>query len=187
MYVIEVRALKAHELSGYEPQLAEMLKATVDEGGAVGFVQPLSLDQAAAFWRELVFPEVEHGTRLLFVAVMTSDPAGTLEELAGTVQLMLGLPANQPHRCEVAKMMVHPRWRQRGIASALMQGLESAAQEADKWLITLDTRTGDAAERLYRSFGFEPAGIIPDYALDPDQRNLHATTYMYKRLGDTRQ
>ena len=104
MHVIEVRALNARELGDFELQFAELLKATVDDGGAVGFVQPLSVDEAATFWRETVFPEVEHGTRLLFAAVAKSAPAGRLQ-LAGTVQLLLGLPANQPHRCEVAKIM----------------------------------------------------------------------------------
>ena len=173
--MVEVVTLDADLLNHHEHALAQLLKATVDGGGAVGFVQPLDVEEAAAFWRESVRPDVLAQSRTVFAAV-----AG--DELAGTVQLLLGLPANQPHRCEVAKLMVHPNWRQRGIASALMQRLEMTARAAGKSLITLDTRTGDSAERLYASLGFEAAGVIPDYALDPDQRNLHATTYMYKRL-----
>ena len=57
-----------------------------------------------------------------------------------------------------------------------------AAEHAGKTLVTLDTRTGDVSENLYRGVGFEQAGIIPDFAFDPDGAARHATTYMYRYL-----
>ena len=98
------------------------------------------------------------------------------------MQLILALPPNQPHRCEVAKMMVHPVARRKGVGRALMAALETEARAAGKTLITLDTKTGDKAEPLYKAAGFRTAGIIPGFALDPDGAAMHATTYMYKAL-----
>ena len=103
-------------------------------------------------------------------------------EMVGSVQLVTSLPPNQPHRCEVAKMMVRPDARRKGIGRGLMCAVDEEARKAGKSLITLDTRTGDKAEPLYRSAGFKIAGVIPGFAQDPDGRALHATTYMYKEL-----
>jgi GNAT superfamily N-acetyltransferase len=79
-------------------------------------------------------------------------------------------------------MIVHPRARRLGIGRLLMNGALDRAHELGKTLVTLDTRTGDVAEPLHASVGFEVAGIIPDYAWDPDGNAKHATTYMFRRL-----
>ncbi|WP_197026679.1 hypothetical protein [Caulobacter sp. UNC358MFTsu5.1] len=63
-----------------------------------------------------------------------------------------------------------------------MNGALARARSLGKTLVTLVTRTGDAAEPLYASVGFEVAGIIPDFAWDPDGAARHATTYMYRRM-----
>ena len=103
-------------------------------------------------------------------------------EIVGTVQLLTAMPPNQPHRCEVAKMIVHPSARRLGIGRCLIARAIEHAEELGKTLVTLDTRTGDAAEPLYASVGFEVAGIIPDFAWDPDGRARHSTTYMFRRI-----
>ena len=98
------------------------------------------------------------------------------------MQLVLSMPPNQPHRAEIAKMIVHPAARRLGLGRALMEAALDAAKSRGKTLVTLDTRTGDTAEPLYRSVGFEVAGVIPDFAWDPDGRAMHGTTYMYRRI-----
>ena len=103
-------------------------------------------------------------------------------DLVGTVQLITAMPPNQPHRCEIAKMIVHPRARRLGIGRSLMNRALHRARELGKTLVTLDTRTGDVAEPLYASVGFEVAGVIPDFAWDPDGKARHATTYMFRRI-----
>jgi GNAT superfamily N-acetyltransferase len=155
--------------------LARILADSVALGAAIGFMDTLTRDDAAHFWRDSVQPEVIAGRRILFVAQRD-------EEVLGTVQLITGMPLNQPHRCEIAKMMVDPRARRLGLGRALMTRAIDRARELGKTLITLDTRTGDVAEPLYASVGFEAAGVIPDYAWDPDGKARHATTYMYRRL-----
>ena len=156
--------------------LSRILVDSVADGAAIGFMAPVSAQQAKRFWLEDVRKAVEAGQRLAFGA--RHD-----DELLGTVQLLTAMPPNQPHRCEIAKMIVHPHARRLGIGRALMSHALERARELGKTLVTLDTRTGDVAEPLYASVGFEVAGIIPDFAFDPDGRAKHATTYMYRRIG----
>jgi ribosomal protein S18 acetylase RimI-like enzyme len=90
-------------------------------------------------------------------------------------------PPNQPHRADIAKLLVHRSARNQGVAALLMQQVEEASRQASKTLLVLDTVTGDAAERLYTRLGWTRVGVIPDYALYPDGR-LCATTVFYKQL-----
>ncbi len=128
-----------------------------------------------AFWLNKVLNQVEEGAHLLLVAWRG-------ERIAGSVQLDYDTPPNQPHRAEVSKLLVHPDFRGQGIARALMAELERHANEIGRGLITLDTRTGDKAEPLYRSIGYKTVGVIPGYCLDPVDDKLDSTTIMYKTL-----
>jgi ribosomal protein S18 acetylase RimI-like enzyme len=153
--------LDAAAAAAAERQLAEILCACVDAGASVSYLPPLPLHVARALWRDTA-AEVEAGARLLLGAWAAG-------ELVGTATLDLATPPNQPHRAEVQKLLVHPRARRRGIARALMMRAEEAALSAGRTLLTLDTRAGDAAERLYRELGWTEAGRIPGYALNADR------------------
>jgi ribosomal protein S18 acetylase RimI-like enzyme len=118
---------------------------------------------------------VRDGRRLLLVA-------WAHERIAGSVQLDYDTPANQPHRAEIRKLLVHPAFRRQGIARQLMAEIERHAIRLQRSLITLDTRTGDNAEPLYRSLGYQTTGIIPGYCRDTITERLDATTIMYKNL-----
>ncbi len=155
--------------------LSEVLYASIHAGASVSFVLPFSLDDAQSFWRHKVLPGVRDHSRVVLIA---RDE----EEIVGTVQLILDTPPNQRHRAEVAKLLVHPDARRRGVARALMEELEKVARGEGRTLITLDTRTGDAAEPLYRSMGYQLAGIVPRYACDPEERQLESTSILYKDL-----
>jgi GNAT superfamily N-acetyltransferase len=155
--------------------LSRILADGVASGAAISFMSPLSYDDAAKFWLRDVQPEVLAGRRVLFGAERDG-------ELIGTVQLLTAMPPNQAHRCEIAKMIVHPRARRLGVGRSLMNRALDRARALGKTLITLDTRTGDVAERLYQSVGFATAGVIPDFAWNPDGKAKHATTYMFCRI-----
>ena len=155
--------------------LAGVLHATVHAGASVSFVLPFPREDARAFWLERVFPDVDAGTTRLLVA---RDEG----RIAGTVQLELPWPPNQRHRGEVKKLLVHPELRRRGIARALMLALEDVARAESRSLLTLDTRSGDHAEPLYRSLGYIEAGVIPCYARAPNSQALEPTTFLYKQL-----
>jgi ribosomal protein S18 acetylase RimI-like enzyme len=156
-------------------ELGRLLRACVEDGASVGFILPFGADAAEAFWRGQVLPAARGGKRV--VAVARQDG-----RIAGTVQLDTDTPANQPHRAEVKKLLVHPDFRRRGIARALMASAEALARHERRSLLTLDTRTGDAAEPLYLSMGYRIAGVIPTYCLDVTATRLDSTTVMYKAL-----
>ena len=155
--------------------LCRILVDSVAAGASISFMAPLSHDDAVRFWLRDVQPEIRAGKRVLFGAEHDG-------ELLGTVQLITAMPPNQSHRCEIAKMIVHPRARRIGIGRSLMRHALSRACDLGKTLVTLDTRTGDAGESLYASVGFQVAGVIPDFAWDPDGKARHATTYMFRRI-----
>ena len=153
--------------------LAELLIDCVEGGASVSFLQPLSLQKASAFWRR-VGDDVAAGGRALFVA---EDDRG----IVGTVQLVLDLPENQPHRADVSKMLVHRRARRQGLGAALMRAAEAHARALGRSLLVLDTASADA-ERLYARLGWQLAGVIPRYALLPNGEPC-ATSYFYRDLG----
>jgi GNAT superfamily N-acetyltransferase len=170
-----VTEFDSHAITLQVDALSQILVDSVASGAAVSFMSPLSRDDAGRFWLRDVKPAVLAGQRVLFGAARDG-------ELIGTVQLLTAMPPNQPHRCEVAKMMVHPRARRLGVGRALMNVALDRARALGKTLVTLDTRTGDVAEPLYKSVGFATAGVIPDFAWDPDGQAKHATTYMFCRI-----
>lgn len=154
-------------------QLAEVLVDCVEGGASVSFMQPLTRERAAAFWRSIA-ADAEAGKRVLIAA---SDGSG----IVGTVQLILDLPENQPHRADLAKMLVHRRARRRGIGAALMRTAEECARAAGRTLLVLDTASGDA-DRLYQRLGWQLVGAIPDFALWPEGGFCDTRIY-YRRLA----
>jgi GNAT superfamily N-acetyltransferase len=145
----------------------------VEGGASVSFMHPLSRDRALAFWRR-VAQHVAAGERALLIA---EDARG----LCGTVQLVLDLPENQPHRADLAKMLVHRRARRQGLGAALMRAAEDTARECGKTLLVLDAVTGGDAERLYERLGWQRVGVIPGYALMP-RGGLCSTTVFFRNL-----
>ena len=156
--------------------LAEVLNAVVHDGAGVSFVVPFSRGEARAFWLEKVLPGVRARTRRVLVARRDG-------RIVGTVQLDLEMPPNQQHRAEVAKLLVHPAARRRGIARALMVALEALARTECRTLLTLDTWTGRGGEALYQSLGYFTAGVIPRFARGSLTPELEPTTIMYKELA----
>jgi len=145
----------------------------------ISSVLPFTEADGEAFWRTKVLPAVQGGARVMLVAHMVAHMGG---RIAGSVQLDHNTLPNQPHRAEVSKLLVHPDFRRLGIARALMADLERRAIQLGRSLITLDTRTGDPAEPLYTSMGYETSGVIPGYCRDPKEDRFYPTTIMYKVL-----
>lgn len=157
--------------------LADVLHAVVHGGAGVSFILPFGLDDARAFWTDAVLPGVTTRRRRMLVARLDG-------RIVGTVQLDPAWAPNQPHRAEIAKLMVHRRARGSGIGQELMRGVEEAARDAGFLLLTLDAKRGGAAERLYRRMGWIHAGTIPRFAMDGDGRTPHDAVIFYKDLSD---
>jgi GNAT superfamily N-acetyltransferase len=170
-----IRIRPLHTIGEREIQgLSDVLIDCVEGGASVSFMLPMTRAKAETFWRSAA-ADVARGDRVVLSA---EDETG----IVGTVQIILAQPENQPHRGDLAKMLVHRRARRRGIGEALLVAAERSALDAGKTLLVLDTASDDA-ERLYARQGWQHCGIIPNYALLPDGRPC-ATTYFFKSLRD---
>jgi GNAT superfamily N-acetyltransferase len=169
---IEVRRLDSFgetELEG----LARVLHDCVHGGASVSFMLPMSLSKAADYWRATGAAALRG--EIVVLAAYEADA------IVGTVSLLLKQPENQPHRADVAKMLVHRSVRRRGVGALLLEAVEDAARRAGKTLLVLDTASAEA-ERVYTRGGWQLVGEIPDYALWPGG-GLCPTSVFYKRLS----
>jgi len=154
--------------------LAHLLVDAVDSGAAVSFLPPLPVARAEEWWRSAVGSA---SPRAIFLV------ARDAEGIAGTVQFHPAWAPNQPHRGEIAKLLVHRRARRAGLGVALMGAVEEAARRDGFRLLVLDARKGGPAERLYRKIGWVHVGSIPNFALDPDGITPHDNVIFYKELA----
>ncbi len=171
------RIYRANSEPAIAEALADVLLDCVEGGASVGFMHPLPRAKALAFCQNAL-ASAARGERIVLVA----EDVGS-HTIVGTVQVVLAMPDNQPHRADVAKMQVHRRARRRGLGAALMRAAEDAARAAGKTLLVLDTVTGSDAERMYLRLGWQRCGVIPNYALWP-QGGLCSTTVFYRELSD---
>ena len=169
-----VRRVAAIEAAACVEPLADVLIDCVEGGASVSFMLPLPRETALAFWRGIA-EGVVRGERVLLIAEEADG------RIVGTVQLILAQPANQPHRADVAKMLVHRSARRCGIAQQLMAAADTEALAHGKSVLVLDTVTGGDAERLYERAGWQRVGTVPKYALMPSGE-FCATTFFYKHL-----
>ena len=129
--------------------LARLLVDAIESGAGVSFLAGLTENEAEAWWRTVLSSSPERA-----IILIARDAGGVV----GTVQLQPSWAPNQPHRADVAKLIVHRRARRRGIARALMDALERAASSGGFTLLLLDTCKGYDAERLYASTGWIRVG-----------------------------
>jgi acetyltransferase len=154
--------------------LAQLLMEAVDSGAAVSFLAPLSLRKSLEWWRNTVSC---CDSRAVFLVARHE------RGIVGTVQLHPAWAPNQPHRGEIAKLLVLKRNQHMGLGRRLMEEIEHEACLAGFCLLTLDAKRGAAAEKLYRQLGWIEAGIIPGFAFDPDGITPHDAVIFYKRIG----
>jgi GNAT superfamily N-acetyltransferase len=165
-----LQSLGAEEIG----DLCDLLIDCVAGGASVSFMWPMTRPKAQQFWNG-VGESMARGERLVYVA---QGPDG---RIVGSAQVVWAQPENQPHRADVAKMLVHRRARRAGVGAALLEAAERGALEHGRTLLVLDTVTDSDGYRLYARHGWQRCGEIPDYALWPDGRPC-ATTVYYKSL-----
>jgi GNAT superfamily N-acetyltransferase len=170
---IEIRRLVSSELHERLDALARVLVDCVAGGASIGYMAPFSHEDARAAFEGFA-AEVDTGRRLLLAAFEDGD-------VVGTVQVVLALPPNQPHRGEITKLLVHRSARRRGVARLLMERAEAEARAEGRTLLVLDAVTGGDAARLYERMGWNTVGVVPNFALYPDGRPCD-TTYFWKAL-----
>lgn len=171
---LPVHPLSRDEILSHIDSLATILENCVNGGASVSFMLPFNHENARQFW--LGVAESVGRQERTVLAYRDED-----KDILGTVQLITDQPENQPHRADVAKLLVHEKARRRGVAMALMEALEAVAVEQGKTVLVLDTATGSGAEAFYQRAGWQTVGQIPRYALMPDGE-MTATTVFYKFL-----
>jgi acetyltransferase len=170
----DIMPLHPEDAARWLPQLIGLLQDAVDSGASVGFLAPLSDAQAQQYWTK-VFAQVGERTRIVLAAVHNGA-------IVGSVQLDLASMPNASHRAEVQKLLVLRLWRRQGTGQELMTAIEQAARREGRQLLVLDTRLGDAAERLYARIGCRRVGVIPKFALN-SAGSLDATVIFYRDLS----
>lgn len=174
MTTSSLHCLSADNILSRIDELCDVLEICVQGGASVSFMLPFGREKSQVFWQNIA-QSVKRGERLLLVDELEG------EGIVGTVQLILDQPENQPHRADVAKLLVHDSARRKGVAGRLMNALETAARDNGKSVLVLDTSTGSGAETFYVNAGWEKVGEIPRYALMPDGE-MTSTSVFYKFL-----
>ncbi len=169
----DIRIIDSRAFDIYLPQLAGLLIDAVDHGASLGFLAPLSMDEAGLYWQGVRDGVVE-GSRVVLVALRGG-------ELVGTVQLDLCRKPNGVNRAEVQKLLVHSAARRSGVARRLMEAVEAQAVALRRGLLYLDTEAGSGAEAFYQACGYTRLGELPDYACSPGGE-WRPTAIYFKRL-----
>ena len=166
----------ADQIRAHQPALIGLLRDVVDNGASVNFIAPLDTHIAASFW-DRIANEVERGERIVLIA----EQAG---EIAGCGHLAISMPPNGQHRADVQKMLVHSRFRRRGLGRAILTALEDEARQLGRTLLVLDTERDSSGEALYTACGWTRAGVIPAFAMNYSGTHLIDTVLFYRLLQE---
>jgi GNAT superfamily N-acetyltransferase len=169
-----IHLLSPQQAPAKRDALVDLLVDSVAGGASVNFIWPMTRAKAEKWWDGALASHAR-GERILF----TAEKDGSID---GTVQLILAAPENQSFRADLAKMLVHSRARRQGLGALLMQAAETEARRIGRTLLTLDTETGSAGERLYARLGWTKFGEVPGYATSADKRSRNAASFFFKEL-----
>ena len=170
-----IRALSAHEASSHRAALVELFIDSVEGGAQINFILPMTRQKADRWW-DKGFQSHARGERLILIA---QDEIGRVD---GTVQVAFAGPENQPHRADVAKMLVHSRARRQGLGERLLKAAEDAALAAGRDLLVLDTVARREGHRLYERCGWVMFGEVPGYSVEVNGVDRTPVTFFYKQL-----
>jgi acetyltransferase len=167
---IHITTVLPSDLERLAPALSSLLIETVNGGAPLGFLTPITREQAGDYWLSLR-PDLDAGTRLLFVAFTRDGPAGS-------GQLVLSPAPNGRHRAELQKLFVSRSLRGRGVGRSLLAALHGAARRRRRTLLVLNTRRGDRAETFYKRLGYREVGVLPGWSVGPaGERYDHVALY----------
>jgi ribosomal protein S18 acetylase RimI-like enzyme len=168
--MIQLVRISRADMPARAEELALLLLDAIDGGASVTFLPGLTPDAARSYW----LAQAGAGDGRVMIAAIDA------EGVCGFVQVIPVPMANQPHRAEVSKLLVHRRARRQGLGERLMREAEAAARDMGRPHLVLDTAKGDDAERLYTRLGWKRVGEIPDFAYDP-AGTLRTTVFFWKQ------
>ena len=171
---VTIRAISAADLDCVLSPLTELLRESVDAGASLGFLAPLSYEDARDYWWSLR-PELQAGSRLLLAAYAE-------DRVIGSGQLALPKWSNATHRAELQKVFVATAMRGQGVGRRLMTGLHDAARAHGRSLLLLSTRHGEPTEEFYKGLGYREVGVIPGYMYGPGGKR-YDNLVLYQELS----
>jgi GNAT superfamily N-acetyltransferase len=174
MVAPDIIALTPDEAQARRSELIDLLVDSVENGASVNFIKPMTRAKADAWWDGALASHAR-GERVILAAVQNN-------RLDGTVQLVPAPQENQAFRADIAKMLVHSRARRLGLGMALLQAAEDEARRIGRTLLTLDTETGSAGDRLYAKAGWIKFGEVPGFATTAEGSRRATCSFYYKEL-----
>lgn len=156
--------------------LVSLVDCAVDDGGALGYSEPLTPEEAAAFIANLS-RRVGAGEAHVLLGRVSGVPA---------VMAVLSLNGmhNCRHRAEIGKGIVHPSFRGRRFVELALKQLVKRAESLDIEQLVLDVREGSRAHALWKRFGFSTYGVLHDYARIDGR--VHGGHCMVQTVGSLR-
>jgi acetyltransferase len=165
-----IRRVLAPHLKHVITDLVDLFTDTVNGGSPLGFLPPISREEARDYWISLL-PQLASGARVLLIALNEGG-------VVGSGQLLLSERTNSPHRAEVQRLFVGRTVRGQGVGTSLMHALHDFARRNGRSLIVLNTRHGGLAEAFYKALGYKEAGVIPGWTIGrAGERYDHVTLY----------
>jgi ribosomal-protein-alanine N-acetyltransferase len=153
--------------------MAVMLPLTVD-AMRIGDIEQVHEIERLSFttpWPAYAFEQELTGNRLArYIVARAAGPEG--ERIVGFAGIWLMV--DEAH---ITTFGVHPQWRRQGVGRRLLLRLAELALELEAARMTLEVRVGnEAAQALYRAFGFRVEGRRPHYYSDDGEDAYVMTT-----------
>lgn len=120
----------------------------------------------------LVYPRPWSLRLFMSELALRSTRAYTVATVEGGVVGYSGLMVTGED-AHVTTLAVDPGWHRRGVGSRLLLRMAHTAVDRGARHLTLEVRvTNEAAQQLYRKFGFAPAGVRKNYYVETNEDAL---------------
>ncbi|MBN3723233.1 GNAT family N-acetyltransferase [Burkholderia sp. Ac-20379] len=161
-----------------DPLLGEriiaLMRHTTEGAPIIGFAESISDREAADYLIELQGNLAAQKVRLLAIEIGT-------DTLIGLCTLRRNLNPNNSHLTDLAKGMIHQDFRGGGVLPAAFVEIALRCEAEGVDIVTLDVRADTPAHRVWKHFGFETWGVLPDYARA--QGSVHAGHFMMQPVA----
>lgn len=163
----------------YVDQIHDLIRRMVEEGAALGWVEPPDRSEVGELLADLV-QGADFDDACLVVAeqVFSEDRVsedrvsedGAPEVVGFAYWTRRDSATEQPH-ADIPRVAVSARVRGAGLGRRLVEGLIDYARKVGVEILTLDCRGNNhAAMHVYERLGFEEYGRIPDFVAIDNER-----------------
>ncbi|KAL1746010.1 hypothetical protein HDZ31DRAFT_62573 [Schizophyllum fasciatum] len=166
---------------GLLPSFGDIHVACMEHDKTVATILTYDRDKATSLYR--AYGEETLKGRRTMIFGMASAEEGGAPELVGFVTLEKPATETGQFRGSVQKLMISPRYRNKGAARELMRKIEEVAEAEGRTHLTLSTEAGSPAELVYPRLGWIQYGILPQYMITPGPKyELKDEICFYKML-----